>query len=249
MALPATKLPFPVLDFGCLLDQLPAEVRAQLAWARKPIDDGLARLRTEALTDALVDEVALALRKPIIAAAVEAEQWLAGLTEQVDMFESEIEADRARVRALLPDDDSKDTLDWIMDFLQALMAAIVDATEDQPVPHALDVEEVEQEHDPPAFRAYLRGSVALMATIEIAKLPSASATAVERAAELLDVAFLELMEFSDRAADLLEAPFDPPSTAPVHRGERLAFYAKAVRDTLTDADWEVIESARLGNLR
>jgi hypothetical protein len=49
-----------------LLGRLTAEARARLAWAKNPIENGLARLRTEPLTDGLVTEVVEGTLKPFL---------------------------------------------------------------------------------------------------------------------------------------------------------------------------------------
>ncbi len=40
----------PVLDLETALASLPTAARARVAWAKEPIENGLARLRTEPLT-------------------------------------------------------------------------------------------------------------------------------------------------------------------------------------------------------
>jgi hypothetical protein len=71
LALPATALPvsfpaIPVLHVETVLARLPAEARARVAWAKRPIESGLARLRTESLTDDLAAAVTDEMWKPLV---------------------------------------------------------------------------------------------------------------------------------------------------------------------------------------
>jgi hypothetical protein len=89
LALPATTLPvsfpaIPVLDVETVLARLPAEARARVSWAKKPIENGLARPHSEPLTDELLARVrfwrsrshADAGRRGQIAAIASAIRWI-----------------------------------------------------------------------------------------------------------------------------------------------------------------------------
>jgi hypothetical protein len=47
---------------------MPAEVRARVVWATKPIENGLARVRAEPLTDDLIAQVTQETDKPLLSA-------------------------------------------------------------------------------------------------------------------------------------------------------------------------------------
>ena len=118
------QVPFaiPVLDLDLALARLPAEARARVVWAKKPIENGLKRLCTEQLTDDLVAQVAEQTWKPLTSigrvfrsmVAASPDEWRARL---VDDFKLEEE----RFASFVEQEDSRDTLRWILGLLQSFL--------------------------------------------------------------------------------------------------------------------------------
>jgi hypothetical protein len=104
MAFSATSLPVsagtaPVLDVEGAFARLPAHARAQVAWAKKPIEDGLVELRTRPLTDELVASVAdrmvpplQALSRAARALAPNMDDYRAALMQEIQREEADSEA-------------------------------------------------------------------------------------------------------------------------------------------------------------
>ena len=250
MASPANTLPvtlpaLPVLDVEKLLARLPAEARARLLWARKPIEHGLVRLRTEPLTDELVAEVADETWKPVtslgraireIIASDNLDEWRAKI---VDDFREE----ESQLASFLGDEDSRDTLRWVLGLLQS----IVGLTLSLPADFVSQIDETlfARVGADEEFRRYVRSLVLLMAISEAKK----AGDDPQRARELLDVAFLELNKFRAtlRRSGVSLTPF--PSETVEERRKGLLESAARLRRTLTDQDWRVLEQARMHNLR
>src|SRR4051794_21367094 len=114
MAMPALSVgagTAPVLDVENVLLRLPAEARARVAWARKPIEEALAELRSGPLTDALVAEAADRIVTPLhaisraawVAFAANADEYRAALMQDFQREES-------RLSAFVATDAARDTL-------------------------------------------------------------------------------------------------------------------------------------------
>lgn len=250
MASPANALPvafpaLPVLDVEKVLSRLPAEARARVLWARKPIEHGLVRLRAEPLTEELIAQVVDETWKPItslgraaweIIASNNLDEWRARL---VDDFSEE----ERQLADFLGDVDSRDTLRWVLGLLQSLVSLSLSfpgdslAHVDEGLFARLGVDE--------EFKPYVRSLVLLMAVSEAKKVGAEP----ERARELLDVAFLQLNKFRAtlRKAGISLSPF--PTETVEQRRKGLLASADRLRRALSDEDWRVLEQARLHSLR
>ena len=232
----------PVLDVDQALARLPAEARGRVAWAKKPIESGLARLCTERLTDDLVAQVADETWKPLASigrvfrsmVAASPDEWRARL---VDDFKLEEE----RFAAFVEQEDSRDTLRWILGLLQSFLGLTLSI----PAEFVGEIDDglLDQLGADADFRLYLRGSVALMGANETRSGDP------QRARELLDVAFLELNRFraTIRKHGVFLTPF--PSETVEERCRGLLESADRLRDALSDYDWRVLEQARMHDLQ
>jgi hypothetical protein len=250
MAHPAKPLagagtPFPVLDVDALLGRLPAEARARVVWARKPLLDGLTRLRQEPLTDDLLREVSADLEAPVRAVAlVGARPLAAGLDDYRAAATSDFEGDEQRLASFLDDEDSRDTLGWITGVLRsfyrvvALAAAWLD-------PSMVDDAALQRVAFPPEAAPFMCGVVALMAAAEESRVGADRG----RARELVDAAYLEVKRFRDllraQGVDLSPVPLAPVE----QRRHRLVEAARRAREALTNEYLAVLAESRVADLR
>lgn len=228
------------------MQRLPAEARASVVWARKPIAEALSRLRSEPLTDALILAVAQSLFPPL--QAVAAKVWEV-LAENSDGLRAAIMSDFAREEAtlgdFLADADSADTLAWITGFLRSFYGTVFSRI---PVEQWATLTGQQQWADAarePKAASFFCGVAALMASAEEAR----SGADVARARDLVDVAFLRLREFRDtlRAAGLHLLPY--PFETTEQRRDALRMSATRIRESFSGDDWEAISAARMGSLR
>jgi hypothetical protein len=234
----------PVLDVETVLSRLPAEARARVAWAKKPIENGLARLRSEPLTDELVAKVADDTWKPVASLGRafweiiggNLDEWRARL---VDDFRQEEE----RLSEFVEDDDSRDTLRWVLALLQSFLGL----TFSVPPEFIAKIDEVTlaQASADEDFKPYIRTLVLLMAVAEGRKVGGDP----QRARDLLDVAFLELNKFRAtlRKQGVSLSPFPLETVEERRRG--LLESADRLRNVLSEDDWRVLEQARMRDLR
>ncbi len=251
MAQPAYSLPMasgalPVVDAESVLQRLPAEVRAQLAWAKRPIEVALHRLCDEPLTDALLHEVAREVTRPMIALGrafwqavlVDREQWRASLMEDLKREES-------KLRKFIADADSIDTLDRVLGVVRhAIDFALVQVPQ---VPGLAAVEDdvAADIVNAPEVNPMVAAQTALWGVMEAAKLGASA----ERARDLTDMAYLELVKVraAFRQAGFWFVAF--PHETLEDRRNRVIADAERLRRTLTEADWKSLAEARLRNLR
>ncbi len=250
MALAATPLPVgagtaPVLDVDSVMARLPAEARARVAWARKPIDDGLLELRTQPLTDELVASAVARVVAPLQAIGRAAWQALASnIDEYRAALMQDIERDEARLGSFIETEDSRDTLMWIVSLLQSFFALSLTSVPPERIAQ-LDESMWTEIGAMSEMKPLWRGLVAVMAAIEEAKRKSDA----QRARDLLDVAFLELTEFRN-IVRRLGAPFPVfPFETTDERRRQLRHYAERLRGSLTEDDAAVLDGARLHDLR
>ena len=244
-AIPAGSGAFAVLDVESLLAHLPAETRARVVWAQAPIKAALQRLRTEPLTDELVQSAARQAWPPVLVLtqafwesfATNREQWRTTLA-------ADVLRDREALERLVDDDDARDTIAWIFGVLRSYYDFVLTAVQPDPIP-TVSQEELESVIDDKNFLPLLAGQVALLGAIDAAK---ANADA-ERVRDLLDVAFLELNKARAalRRHGLWLTPF--PDETQDERGARAIRYAQRVRGVLSEGDIEALEAARLRDLR
>ena len=234
----------PVLDVETALSRLPAEARARVAWAKRPIENGLARLRTEPLTDALVAQVADETWKPVASLGRAAWEIIGSdLDEWRARFVDDFKEEERQLADFVGDDDSRDTLRWVLGLLQSFLGLTLSLPPDfmiqvdEPLFSALGADE--------EFKPYIRALIVLMGAAETRKTEGDR----ERARELLDVAFLELNKFRAtlRRAGVFLTPF--PNETVEKRRHGLLDSADRLRRSLSDEDWPILEQARMRDLR
>jgi hypothetical protein len=249
LALPVRALPIsfpaiPILDVETVLSRLPAEARARVAWAKRPIENGLARLRTEPLTDDLVAEVADETWEPVASLGRAAWEIIGSdLDEWRARFVDDFKEEERQLADFVGDDDSRDTLRWVLGLLQSFLGLTLAlppdfvARLDQTLFSALGADE--------EFKPYIRALIALMGAAETRKAGGDR----ERARELLDIVFLELKKFRGtlRRAGVSLTPF--PNETVEERRHGLLDSADRLRRSLSDDDWRVLEQARMRDLR
>jgi hypothetical protein len=234
----------PVLDVAMVLSRLPAEARARVAWARKPIEDGLARLGTESLTDELVAQVADDTWKPVTSlgrafwdvVGANVDEWRAKL---VDDFKLEEE----QLAAFVEQEDSRDTLRWVLGLLQSFLGLSLSVPPE--VLSRIDEATFARASADEDFKPYIRTLIVLMAAAETRRAKGDP----QRARDLLDVAFIELMKFraTMRKLGVSLTPFPLETVEERRRG--LLESADRLRKALSDDDWRVLEQARMRDLR
>jgi hypothetical protein len=234
------------LDVDAMLQRLPAEARASVVWARKPIADALLRLRREPLTDALVSAVAESFFPPLQAVATKVWEVLA---ENSDALRAAIMSDFAREETMLgeflDDADSRDTLAWIIGFLRSLYGTVFSQFPIEQWAMLAGQQQWPDVAKEPRAASFVCGVVTLMAAAEEAR----SGTGVARARDLVDLAFLKLREFRDtlRAAGLHLSAY--PFETTEQRRDALRASAARIRGSFSSGDWEAISAARMGSLR
>lgn len=249
MAQPASPLDvrpgvLPLWDIDAALARLPAEQRAKVAWAKAPARAALSRLENEALTDELLEQVAKAFAKPLM--AVTSALWEVLATREA--WQTELEAtfrdDTALMSRFLGGrEDAQDTLNWCLEFVRRL----VELTSMVNIPllgnHSQD--ELSRATERPQFVVLMKAEVALLAALQIARISGDP----ERVAELIDLAFVALCEVQDsmRQDGLWLNPFVAES--PDERAERTLRYARQARNVLSEEDVETLDAARLRSLR
>jgi len=196
------------------------------------------------LTDDLVVEATDEVWEPLLSlsrafAAVVAtnpDEWRARLVDDIRLEEEQL-------AAFVEEEDSLDTLHWILSLLQSFMGLALT----MPPEFVLQVDEAtlsELEADD-EFKSYLRALVVLMAAGETRRREGDP----QRARDLLDVAFLELTKFRAvlRKQGLTLTPF--PSETVDDRRRGLLASADRLRSALSDEDWRTLENARMRDLR
>ncbi len=243
----STRLGFasaPVLDVEAMLRRLPAEARARVAWTKKPVKDAVSRLRTEPLTDDLVVEVA-----DLVIAAVSAigQEALRTFADDIDEFQatlmSDLQREEERLRSFVAEEDAQDTVSRVIGVLRSFvsLAVAVPAAHVAPLGEAAWAQAVAAS----GMKPFLGGLVALMAAGQEAM----EGGRPERARELIEVAYLQLIEFRDLARrNGLPLSAHPTETIEERR-ERLRRDADRLRGTLSDDDWRVLDEARLRDVR
>jgi len=228
-----------------MLRRLPAQARASVTWAKKPISDGLARLRSEPLTDELAAVVAEQVIAPM--QAVGGAAWHA-LAANLDSYRAAVMTDFANdegtLLAFVDDEDSRDTVAWITGLLRSFYGTIFTAIMPQQLA-TVDEGAWREIASMPEFAPFMRGLTVLMAAVEEARV----GTDRQRARDLVDVAFLELTQFRDalRRHGLQLSAF--PYATTEQRRELLTQAAQRVRKALTTEDWSSLQAARVANLR
>ena len=249
LAFPATALPIgfpaiPLVNVETVLSRLPAEARARVAWAKKPIQNGLARLRTESLTDEMVAAVADELWTPI--ATLGRALWEIVVADQDEWrarFVDDFRLEGQQLAAFIEEEDSRDTLRWVLGLLHSFLSLGLSVPPE--VIPTIDESLLATVGADEAFKPYIRTVVVLMAAAETRK----GGGDPQRARDLLDVAFLEVYKFRAtlRRQGVWLTPFPLESVEERHRG--LLDAAARLRRTLSDDDWRVLEQARMRDLR
>jgi len=230
------------LDVGAILNDLPARAKAQVVWVRPVFDKLVQRLQTEELTDALLAEVTPEAVKPLASLGGAFWATFAGSPEAWQAtISSAIHRDVGLLDQLI-DEDRRASLRWIKGLLTSFFDLVLRHTliADQA---ALD--KAVTAAQPSAIRHWVTSQVALMAALDLAKRNEKT----ERAGDLIDVAFLELLAFKDAAArdGIWLTPF--PGETKEERANRVLRYAELARGVLTEEDVAAFEEARLRKLR
>ena len=247
MSLPAQSLSaasLPVLDVESVFARLPAESKAQLSWARKPIRDALARFAVERLDEQLLDSAADAIWPALWSISGEFFKMMAERPQELAAaVMQDFGAVEGRLRDHLDDEDAVDTLSWIIGFLRGYFGLTASLPR-----HAwrslaeVPAEEFTKHRE---MRLFMRGYVALLGSVELSRLQVDPG----RASELIDISFLELSRFQQELerAGLKLAAF--PFQTTEERRQRQAMYAQRLRQTLGPEDESILAGARLGDLR
>ncbi|MEO7034765.1 MAG: hypothetical protein ABI548_12730 [Polyangiaceae bacterium] len=197
------------------------------------------RLLTESVSDAVLDDVARDLMEPVRALS---RAILELLASNRDEFRASVMDDllreEGRLNAFLPDDDSRDTLAWVLGFLRSFVGLVMTMVEPEHLA-SLDAEQLTQESTDPDLASFMRGQVALMAAVEAVRQGAGG----DRCSTLIDSAFLSFMAFRSaiRNHGLWLSPF--PNETSAERQQSLLRYAARLRETLTDQDWQTLERA------
>jgi len=233
-----------VLDVDALLERLPAQVRANLAWTKAPIAEQLRRLQSESVADALLDDVARAIAAPLQTLG---RAFLEFMAANQDVLRAavmdDIGRDQRRVESYVDDADAVDTAQWAFGFLRSFFNVTLPLLE-LVVPSQLE-NAIHLGLEDSRKADLLRGQIALMGAIEAVK----SEAPRDKVVELVEVAFLRLMRARDhfRQVGFWVSPF-PEETTEQRRHDTMR-YAQRLREVLTDDDWATFGQARFGDLR
>lgn len=233
----------PLWDIDAALGRLPVEVRASLNWTSAAARQALDSLATEPLTDDLINDVTRSFWKPFEAVTRASRKLLATRDAWQTRMEHSLREDAELMNGFLTSDDSRETLAWCLGFFRALFGLI--STVDFDRLQQWNEKDIAALSEQPGTLLLMRAEGCLLAALRIAR----DKRDEERAEELVDVAFLALCEAQDlfRHEGLWLAPF--AGETPTERAERTLRYARHVREELSDADAEMMESARMHNLR
>jgi hypothetical protein len=197
------------------------------------------------LTDELLAEVARTTLPPMRALSKLFLELMAPNREELRAaLMEDLQRDEASLGAYLEDPDAVDTLVWVVAFLRSLYTTIVTLLDPSQLT-ALTDEALDEHLEDPRLLLLPQGQIALMAALEALKENDPR----ERAVELVEVAFLNFMEFRDRLRreGFWLSPF-PAETSEERRTGALK-YGLRLRNTLTESDWKALDGARMGDLR
>lgn len=247
MAQPASSLQanaVPYLDVEAVLGRLPAEVRAKLAWAKRPFQEALERLRHEPLDDEALERAAMAIIKPSLSVTSAFWQTISNRDGARAVLLEDFNRDEAQLRHYLADEDAIDTLNWLVAFGRSFFSILFMVFSPEQLAE-IDPEALAKHAADPRLIPFYKSQVALMAAVECSKHGDPR----ERAIELLEVAFLEMMTVRDEMRrDGLWLPLFPQETT-ADRREATLRSALRLREAFTDDDWTVLDEARMGDLR
>lgn len=244
-ALPLNVRPgvLPLWDIDAALERLPAEMRASLQWTAGATRRALARLAIEPLTDALLDDVARSFWKPMNEVTRALRKVLATRDAWQSQIEDALRDDTELMNDFLASDNTRDTLAWCLGFFRALFGLMsnIDIQRAQ----YPDERELAAFLGQPPMSLLMRAEACLLGALRIARDKGDE----QRAEELVDVAFLALCSVQDefQREGLGFKPF--ADETPAERAERALRYARHVREGLSEADAELMESARMHDLR
>lgn len=242
---PMNQRSFPILDVESLIERLPAQQRADLVWAVKPIKDALGRLCREPLTDQLLREASLEVMRPLY--RVVAAFWhsvVAHRDEWRAILMDDLRREQNRMRDILRDEEAGETLDWVFGFLGSFLDLSFAMVQPE---HVVQMEQswIASAENDSGFLAFAVAQATLMAVVEGSK----SNISAERAGELLDVSFLEFVKVrNDLQRSQIWISAFPHESIQDRRGKLLASVAR-LRQSLTDTNWQVVRNGRMGDLR
>jgi hypothetical protein len=234
-----------VLDVDALWARLPAALRAQITWVQAPITEGLQKLRTATLSDDLLDEVAGTLMRPLQTLSRAYVNLMASNRDEVRAaLMADLERDAQLVQDYLNDPDAADTAKWVLGFLRSFFGTVLTLVEPGHLAD-IDFDAMEKAMNKPDACSFLRGQVAIMGAIDGVKNDASK----ERVTELIDIAFLQLIDVRDQFRKLgVWLSAFPDETSEQRRRDALR-YAGRLRELVTDEEWQAFDRARLGNLR
>lgn len=235
----------PGFDLEAVFARLPAEARARVAWARKPVKEGLLELRKGDLTDEAIQAAARKVWRPFLAIGQALWEAIGNNWEQASgAVTTLLQGDRDMLERFVDDRSTSDTIEWIIEFFQAYFGIILAILQsfkpealrtmvEQAREHITEIETADE------LEAILVGQVAFMAALDAARAGEDR----ERTGELIDIAFLELSRVRDvmQRAGLPILPFRDET--PEQRMERTLRYAEHARTTLHAADLAALEGA------
>jgi hypothetical protein len=161
--------PFAPLDVEVTFARLPAEARAGVTWARKPIETALSRLRTEPLTDELVADVATSAWKPLASFALAAGKFMNATRDELRArIAEDIDIEERQLAEFVGDEESRDTLRWVIGILREFMGLALSVPPE--VLQGVDPGALDPAGNDPEFAHYLRGLLTLMAAHETRKV-------------------------------------------------------------------------------
>lgn len=152
--------------------------------------------------------------------------------------------DETQLRGYLNDEEAIDTLAWLVAFWRAFFGMVFMVFSPEQLA-AIRPNDLEKLADDSELTPLYKSQVALMAAVECSKHGDPR----ERAIELLDIAFLEMMSLRDalRRDGFWLSLF--PQETPAERRQATLRYARGLRSAFNDEDWLLLDAARMGDLR
>jgi hypothetical protein len=238
--------PLSVRDLTALVAQLPPSERAALTWVPTAIEAELKRLRDEPLSADLVNACTLAVfiqSSKALAAIVS----MLGAPGFLAALSGIYHAEGGRLEEFLPDSGARRSARWAMRAFVGVLQAILLVPEIRGA--SLDPSLLAQSDLAEAFKddaaGVVRAVVLLMAAISIAEQDGDK----ERAAELADLASLEVSRGVDHLARLgLSVELEPEGPSD-QRGCRVLECVEEAMAALEPGDVAALVQARLRELR
>lgn len=239
-------VPLSIHDLSGLIDELPASERAALAWAPAALQLEVRPLIAGPTTsDAIIAATAGVLR--ILGQLLPATAKLVGAEHFTAQVSGAYQGELDRLRAFLDDAGARRSAEWAFRSLRSFFKLFSQIPKDQLA--AVGTQAVVETAFAEALRddaaGILRGMVLIVAAISIVD----QAGDAERAAELCDLAFLEVSHGVDSLVGA-GLSFLPEADQPSAESRRqILEAAEDVRTALTAEDLDSLSSARFRDLR